>query len=271
LIDYKEILKYINTKNSSNKNIEFDENDNNDHIELKYDNIDKIKNEFNILYIQNSSMLSNAIDNSLNKIISNELSIAKNFYTCIDATTCHLKLYYIKHKYKFEITDKYLKYLKKYLSVQMYKYFFLDLFNFDFTDVIINYSEKIKDVIPIIHDFTMIDFFIDESINIDSYRLKAFIYNEKSKKNKINQIKLIKFKNFIHDVDIYNINITNNDLKNIYIEPLMNINTSNFKPQQIKNNFCDICFYRNYCYKTTPQKNPANSSGYNNIKHEFLL
>jgi len=246
LFDY--INKYKNNNNVKNKIIQLKKKDI-INKPLKIDLDDRLKIFFNLKNINSEEIFINTIDNSLKADIISESKYEKSFYTCSDIINCHRKIYYESLNYDILITKIFLEEYKKYIIKTNYRNILLELCNFENAQTIINFDNKIKDIIYAIQKNTMIDFNCDNFLREDIFKLKAIIYNTtKDNNEKIKFIKIISFiGNNFDEFMITDIVISDNDIR--LLEKLNILrNSINIKNiPDCDNKSCYKCLHTNFC------------------------
>ena len=285
--EYRQLIDYINKKSTHevHKKLNKKEVKNQptvDDIEIK-----RIKNYFLSINLHDDDKFNNAINKSIINDIINELSISKNFYTCTDIITCHLKFFYFQFNYEYHISENYVSNYIDYIKKTTYKNIILELAKFKQTNIFIDYKNKIKDIIPAIQDNIMIDFLYTETIYEDIYKLKALIYNiNKHIDEKIKYIKVIKFNNGFENINFINIDFSTENIELFEKYNILdNCIKSRNKPHKIINADCLSCLYNNLCDKKINTNIKINKNQFNkkeeikaktlkpvvDIKHKFLL
>ena len=246
--EYNQLIDYINKNNNSQvKKIIKKKEIINEPETVYIDN--RLKKFFDITHIYSEERFIKFIHDSLKSDIIEESKFNKSFYTCKEIIECHRKIYYASLNYDISINNDYIVDYKNYIQKINFRNMLLELCNFERNQIIINFKNKIKDIIPVIQDGVMIDFIYGGTVNEKIYKLKAFIYNQNNETNLIKYIKIILILDNFDDIKIINIKIDDNDDHLIErLNILRNyIHTKNIPNIEYDCEICKKCLYFKYC------------------------
>jgi len=216
----------------------------------KIDVDSRLKAFFNIGHIQSDSSFRDYIRKTIYTEIIDESQYVKSFFMCSEIVKCHRRIYYDHLNYECDITDQYVSHHIQYLIKTNFRNILLELCNFENNQIIINYKDKIKDIIPAVNNNIMIDFNCDNIIIDDIFILKAIIYNQQKDFNrKIKFIKVISFGKSFDDISISELIVDENSFKLIEkLNVLRNhIQTKNLPKETENKEQCINCLYRKFC------------------------
>jgi hypothetical protein len=246
--EYRQLIDYINNNRGNTRSPVKKKKRQKELLDtVEIDN--RLKVFFNIGHIQKEEIFEEFIRNTLKNDIVEETLYEKSFFTCSEITGCHRKVYYEYLNYECDISENVLHEYKDYLIKTNFRNILLEICNFENNQIIINHKNKIKDIISAIQNNIMIDFNCNSSLNIDSFMLKAVIYNiGKDLGDKLKFIKIISFGNSFDDISITELEVCTSS---VLLEKLNllrnNINTKNIPniTTNVKN--CGSCMYKKFC------------------------
>jgi len=256
--EYLQLLDYINKNNKGNIRIKKKKKS---IIKNKIEKIDidsRLRSFFNIGNIQTEDIFRKFVCDIIRSEIIDEKQFEKSFFLCSEVVDCHRKIFYDYTGYECNITDDDLFIHIRYLMKTNFRNILLEICNFENNQIIINYKNKIKDIIPAIQNNIMIDFNCYDIMNTDIYLLKAIIYNNsKEFDDKIKFIKIISFGDSFDDISLTELEIHHNDdtiLEQLNI--LRNrLNIRNIPDKTSDLDKCIGCFYKKFCSEKNIQIN----------------
>jgi len=245
--EYLQLLDYINKNNKNSIPIK---------KKKKRNKIEKIEIDsrlrmfFNIGNIQSEEIFKNFLHNIIRSEIIDEKQFDKSFFLCSEIVDCHRKIFYDYTDYECHITNEDLSIHINYLMRTNFRNVLMEICNFENNQIIVNYKDKIKDIIPAIQNNIMIDFNCYDCLNTKTFLLKAVIYNiNKDFKDKIKFIKIISFGNSFDDISLLDLEVNVND--NLILEQLNilrnRLNTKNIPDMTSNIDHCIGCLYKKYC------------------------
>ena len=245
--EYLQLLDYINKNNKGGIPVK-KKKKRNDLEKIEIDS--RLRPFFNIGNIQSEDIFRNYISNIIKSEITDEKQFDKSFFLCSEITDCHRKIFYDYTNYECHITNEILTIYIDYLIKTNFRNILLELCNFENNQIVINYKDKIKDIIPAIQNNIMIDFNCYNILNTNIYLLKAIIYNSgKEIKEKIKSIKVVSFGESFNDLFLTDLDVDFDN--NVLLEQLNilrnNLNTKRIPDKTSHTEKCKWCLYQKYC------------------------